>query len=71
MDAKEEFITHQTLKATDIVGTRVENWEGEDIGVITDVMIHKMHGEVAYLVLSYPGIFGADCLIRHAYSYAL
>jgi len=50
----------QTLAATKIVGTHVENWEGENLGTITDVMINKYHGEVAYLVLSYPGDYGVQ-----------
>lgn len=48
----------QTLAATKVVGTHVENWDGENLGVITDIMINKYHGEVAYLVLSYPGEYG-------------
>lgn len=48
----------QTLAATKIVGTHVENWDGENLGTITDVMINKYDGEVAYLVLSYPGEYG-------------
>lgn len=49
---------HQTVPATLIVGTHVENWDGENLGNITDVMINKRDGEVSYLVLSYPGEFG-------------
>ena len=51
-------MSRQTIRASTIVGTHVENWEGENLGVISDVMINKMHGEVAYLVLSYPGEYG-------------
>lgn len=55
---RSELEHHETLKASDICGTRVENWEGEDLGLITDVMINKFHGDVAYFVLSYPGVYG-------------
>lgn len=48
----------QTLAATKVVGTHVENWEGENLGAISEIMINKYHGEVAYLVLSYPGDYG-------------
>lgn len=48
----------QTLAATKIVGTHVENWNGDNLGIITDVMINKYDGDVAYLVLSYPGEYG-------------
>ncbi len=55
-------MSNRTLKATDIVGTHVENWDGEHLGVITDIMVNKVDGEIAYLVLSYPGTFGPDYL---------
>lgn len=51
-------MSRQTIAASTIVGTHVENWEGENLGVISEVMIHKMHGTVSYLVLSYPGEYG-------------
>lgn len=51
-------MSRQTIAASTIVGTHVENWEGENLGTISDVMIHKMDGNVAYLVLSYPGEYG-------------
>jgi sporulation protein YlmC with PRC-barrel domain len=49
---------HETVPATKIMGTHVENWEGENLGTVTDVMVNKMDGDVAYLVLSYPGDYG-------------
>jgi len=55
-------MSRQTVKASTIVGTHVENWDGEHLGVISEVMINKMHGEVAYLVLSYPGEYGPEWL---------
>ena len=55
-------MANQTLRATDIVGTHVENWEAVHLGVITDVMINKFDGTVAYLVLSYPGTYGPEWL---------
>lgn len=48
----------ETVPATKIMGTHVENWEGENLGTITDVMVNKFDGDVAYLVLSYPGDYG-------------
>jgi sporulation protein YlmC with PRC-barrel domain len=58
-------MSQQTVKATTIIGTPVENWDGEHLGLIVEVMINKMHGEVAYLVLSYPDTFGPDYLNKH------
>ena len=40
------------VKAMDIVSTHVENWEGENLGNITDVVLDKRDGELLYLVLS-------------------
>ena len=51
-------MSRQTIPASTIVGTHVQNWDGENLGLISEVMINKMHGDVAYLVLSYPGDYG-------------
>lgn len=48
----------QTLAATKVVGTHVENWDGENLGIISDVMFSKYTGELSYLELSYPGEYG-------------
>lgn len=55
-------MSNQTIRATDMVGTQVENWEAEHLGEITDVMVNKFDGRVAYLVLSYPGTHGPEWL---------
>lgn len=47
-----------TVSAAAIIGTHVENWEGENLGNITDIMLEKQEGDIAYLVLSYPGDYG-------------
>ena len=51
-------MTQYSVSAKTIIGTHVENWEGENLGNITDVMIDKRDGDVSYLVLSYPGDYG-------------
>ena len=58
-------MSSHTVKASTIVGTHVENWEGEHLGIIEEVMINKDHGDVAYLVLSYPGTYGPEYLNKH------
>lgn len=55
-----ETIYKETIRASEIIGTHVANWEGENCGRIEEVMVHKNFGEIAYLVLSYPGHFGED-----------
>lgn len=47
-----------TVSAKTIIGTHVENWEGENLGNITDIMLDKRDGDIAYLELSYPGDYG-------------
>ncbi len=51
-------MARHTVGSTSIIGTHVENWDGENLGVIEEVMIDKNYGEVSYLVLAYPGRFG-------------
>lgn len=53
---------HITVRATTIIGTKVENWEGEELGKIEDVVIDKLHGDVQYLILEYPGTYGPEWL---------
>lgn len=48
----------QTLAATKVVGTHVENWDGDHLGIISDVMFNKYSGDLSYLELSYPGEYG-------------
>lgn len=55
-------MSYYTIRASIIVGTHVLNWEGESLGRISDIMINKLHGDVAYLVLSYPDTWGPDYL---------
>lgn len=46
------------VPSTKIIGTHVENWDGENMGNIVDIMIDKQLGDLLYLVLSYPGEYG-------------
>lgn len=46
------------LSASTIVGIKVENIEGENIGSIEDIMIDLDSGHIAYVVLSFGGILG-------------
>tara|TARA_B100001123_G_C15254249_1_gene1004023 strand:+ start:1338 stop:1712 length:375 start_codon:yes stop_codon:yes gene_type:complete len=48
---------HITAKVTDIVGTHIYNSDGEHCGCIQEIVVNKIAGDVAYLVLSYPGHF--------------
>ncbi len=43
---------------TDIMGTRVKTPEGEDVGVIQNVMINPKDGTIVYIVLCFANFFG-------------
>ncbi|MFN2421611.1 MAG: PRC-barrel domain-containing protein [Gemmatimonadota bacterium] len=47
-----------TLPASTLIGTEVQNRDGEDLGKIEDVMIDRRRGCVAYAVLSFGGFVG-------------
>ena len=48
----------RTLGATTLVGDRVVNLAGEDIGRIEELMVDVTTGRVAYAVLSFGGVLG-------------
>lgn len=48
----------QTVKASDITGTKVKNFSGENLGEIKEVVIDKSQGKISYLVLDFGGLFG-------------
>ncbi len=50
-------ITH-FLQATAIIGGKVKNPEGEDLGTIENLMINLLSARVTYAVLSFGGLFG-------------
>jgi sporulation protein YlmC with PRC-barrel domain len=45
-------------RASKLIGTDVENAQGEDLGQIEDVVLDPQDGRVAYAVLSFGGILG-------------
>ena len=46
------------LTATSIIGDTVENYEGENLGNIEDLMINLQTGEVEYAVIEYGSFLG-------------
>ena len=48
----------KTLSATTLIGDRVVNRKGEDLGKIEDFMIDPEQGRVGYAVLSFGGFLG-------------
>ena len=47
-----------TLSATTLIGDRVVNRQGENLGKIEDLMIDPEQGRVGYAVLSFGGFLG-------------
>lgn len=48
----------QILTATSIIGDKVINREGEDIGEISDIMINILDGNIEYLIIEFGGFLG-------------
>lgn len=43
---------------TDIMGTKIKNPNGEDVGVIQNVMLDSKEGAITYIVLCYANFIG-------------
>ena len=50
--------TYDLISADKVEGTVVYNKEGEKLGSVYTVMIHKRSGKVAYAVMSFGGFLG-------------
>lgn len=50
--------SHRVLSAGTLMGDRVRNNQGEDLGTIKELMIDLENGRIAYAVLSFGGLFG-------------
>jgi sporulation protein YlmC with PRC-barrel domain len=46
------------LTATSIIGDKVENLEGDDLGKIDNIMINIQSGEIEYIVLEFGSFLG-------------
>ena len=55
----EDANRHRLISADRVQGTPVYSDEGDKLGHIEDVMLHKASGQVAYAILSYGGFLGA------------
>jgi len=51
-------MTSQIVNTDDVVGVEVRNLQNEDLGKIEAIMLDKIKGEVAYVVLSFGGFLG-------------
>lgn len=48
----------QIVNANDVIGVNVQNANNEDLGEIEALMLDKISGKVAYVVLSFGGFLG-------------
>src|SRR5690348_5094968 len=46
------------LKASDLIGKKVEDTEGKKLGDIKDLVIDPMEGDIEYVVLDFGGFLG-------------
>lgn len=49
---------HLIVNCEDIVGVSVQNTQGESLGKVEALMLDKLSGKVAYVVLSFGGFLG-------------
>ena len=48
------------LSASSLIGTRVENPQGDNLGSIKEIMFDIPHGRIAYAVLDFGGFLGIN-----------
>jgi sporulation protein YlmC with PRC-barrel domain len=54
----ENPIQPELLSGSKLIGSRIRNWEGKNLGKIEDIMIDLESGAIAYAVLSFGGFLG-------------
>lgn len=47
-----------TQLVTDIMGTKIKNPSGEEVGVIQNIMINPQDGTITYIILCYANFIG-------------
>ena len=54
----ENHMIRKIVNAEDVIGVDVKNTQGDNLGEVKAIMIDKLSGQVAYVVLSYGGFLG-------------
>jgi sporulation protein YlmC with PRC-barrel domain len=49
---------HKFHRASEIIGSNIENRQGENLGEIEDLVVDPATGRISYAVLSYGGVLG-------------
>lgn len=57
-DRKDHEMAPLVMKASDVIGRKVKNAQGEDLGKVEDLAIDASDGRVNYAVLSFGGFLG-------------
>lgn len=50
--------TRKVLSASTLIGDKIENLQGENLGKLEEIMIDLQSGKIAYAVLSFNGFLG-------------
>jgi len=53
-----DLMQEELVNSEDVIGIKVINQQGENLGKIESLMLLKKEGKVAYVVLSYGGFLG-------------
>ena len=56
--ATAEMTGHPLISAEKVQGTAVYNLEGDRLGHVEDLMLHKLSGTVAFAIMSFGGFLG-------------
>ncbi len=56
--ASSEMTGNRLISAEKVQGTAVYNLEGERLGQVEDVMLHKLSGKVAFAIMGFGGVLG-------------
>jgi hypothetical protein len=56
--ATAEMTGNPLISASKVQGTAVYNLEGQRLGHVEDLMLHKLSGKVAFAILSFGGFLG-------------
>ncbi|APD50763.1 PRC-barrel domain-containing protein [Francisella hispaniensis] len=54
----EQKVSNLALPASYLIGEKVVNYKGENLGKVKEIMINPTTGKVAYVVVSYGGFLG-------------
>ena len=56
--AEEHNVVHELIPADRVKGTAVFNMDGERLGHVEDLVVHKVSGRVAYAIMAFGGFLG-------------